>query len=195
MNKKFYLPATVALCGAWLWALVSARVADDPRVGVPVLLVLGVASLAAVRHVQLRRVALGATVQVACAITLALMMFTLWGQVLTGLPTITLPESLPRYLRLSPLFLTGPMVAVITALLFAYPLVVLLPRFHWLVPLLAAVLVGLLQYDFIMDPTERPLTRTLMALEVASLAILVPVLVGIVGRRIRGRAEGALEAV
>lgn len=195
MNKKFYFPAAMALCGAWVWALYSGPVADDPRFGIPVLIVLCVATLAAVRHVQVRRVDLGIAVQVMCAMTLALMMFTVWGQAIGGFPIFTLSESLPDAVRLSPLFLTGPLVTVVTALLFAYPLAVLLPRLHWLVPVLAALLVGLVQYDMMFDPAGRPLTRAVMSLELVSLAILGPVVVGYFGRRMQGKTDAALAAV
>jgi hypothetical protein len=188
MNKKFHLLATMALCGAWLWALVSGPVAADPRVGVPILLVLCAVTLMAVRHIHVRRIGLGTAGMVLCAITLALMIFTFWGRLLDSLVMPTLPESLPLGVRLSPLFFMGPFVAGVTALLFAYPLAVLLPRAHWLVPVLAAACVGWLQYEEIVDPAGRPLTRTLMTVELASLAILVPVVVGVVVRRMRGKA-------
>jgi hypothetical protein len=194
MNKKFHLPATMALCGAWVWALYSGRVADDPRFGVPVLLILGAATLAAVRTVHSRRVGLGTAAQMMCAMTLALMMFMVWGQAIVSFPMITLSDSLPDAVRLSPLFFTGPLVTVITALLFAYPLAVLLPRLHWLVPVLAAVLVGLVQYDIMFDPAGRLLTRAVMSLELVSLAILGPVVVGYFGRRMRGKAISLVTA-
>lgn len=186
MSTKFYSPATIALCGAWIWALFSDSVADDPRVAIPVSVALITATLVAARHVQVRQIDLGSAAQVMCAITLALVMFTFWGLAISSFPMITVPESFPEALRLLPLFLTGPLLAVLTALLFAYPLTVLLPRHHWLVPVLAALLVGLVQYDMMSDPDGRLLTRAVMSLEVASLAILGPVVVGFFGRRIRG---------
>ena len=187
MSRRFLLPATMALCGAWLWALVSGPVADHSRIGIPVLLVLSVATLVAVRHVHLRRIEIGTTAKILCVITLALMMFMVWGLLIGGFPMITLPESLPQAVRLSPLFFIGPAVAGMTALVFAYPLAVLLPRVHWLVPVLAAVCVGWLQYEAIVDPAGRPLTRAVMTLELVSLAILVPVVVGVIARRMQGR--------
>jgi hypothetical protein len=185
MNHKFYFPATMAFCGAWLWALVSGSVADDSRVGIPVLLLLCAATLVAVRHVHVRRIKIGTAGKILCVITLALMMFTFWGRMLESLVMPTLPESLPRGVRVSPLFFIGPIVAGVTALLFAYPLAVLLPRVYWLVPFLVAVCVTWLQYEAIFDPTGRPLTRTLMTLELASLAFLVPVVVGLIARPVR----------
>ena len=187
MKEKFHLPATMALCGAWLWALVSAPVADDPRVGIPVLLLLCAATLMALRHVHVRRIEIGGAGKIICAITLALMMFMVWGLLIGGFPMITLPDSLPKAVRLSPLFFIGPLVAGMTALVFAYPLAVLLPRVHWLVPVLAAVCVGWLQYEAIVDPAGRPLTRTVMTLELVSLALLVPVVVGLIAGRMQGR--------
>ena len=189
MNEKFHLPATTALCGAWVWALISERVVDDPRIGISVLLVLGAATLAAVRHVHVRRIEIGTIAKVLCVITTALMMFTFWGALLTSLSMPTLPASLPKGVRLAPLFFIGPVAAAITAVVFVYPLAVLLPRVHWLVPVLAAVLVVLLQYEFMVDPAERLLTRTLMTLELGSVAILVPVIVEPIARRTLQRMD------
>jgi len=176
MNRKFYFPATVALCGAWIWALVSERVADDLRVGIWMLVALAVVSFLALRYVQRERPVIGLASMVLCVVTLAFLMCTAWGLIVSSISAPVLPEWLPKALRLSPLFLVGPLAALAVGLLFAYPLAVLLPGMHWLVPLLAVASVSWIQYgDFTAEKTP-PLTLGLMVFELICLAIIVPVI-------------------
>ena len=59
MAKRCLVPAAMALCRACVWALVLGRVADDRSFHIPVLLVLGAATVAGVRHLQVQGVEIG----------------------------------------------------------------------------------------------------------------------------------------
>lgn len=190
MNKKFYPPVIMAFCAAWWWAMWSPTIASESRVGLVIVVVLATASFAAVRHIHRECVEIGLASAMLCVGTLALMMFTVWSSFITGIFLPVLPESIPAGLRFSTLFLSGLLAVAATAVLFVYPLAVLLPRFHWLAPVLAAGSVAIIQYESIIDQTTRPLTRSLMLFELGCLAVGVPLIVALFVGRIRRGATG-----
>ena len=162
------------LSAAWVW--VSWSVPVPEKMGLPsvLLVTLACTSYFALYCLARFRLKLAALPLAICTLTLALLMFSMWGSMIGQGPLLKFPATFPKEVKLSSLFLDAPIAAISVSVVFAYPLAVLLPRLYWLVPALAAAIIMSLQYTLLFDQANRTFIRSLVLYELACLLFLVP---------------------
>lgn len=161
--------------------LLSGSVADDPWIAVPVVVLLTLASFAAVQFAARTRVSVFAITAATCGVVLSLLIFTAWGILLNAyIPSFV--KSLPIPMRIGSLFVYAPITAMIVAGIFCYPLAILFPRRFLWVLLLAATFVFLVQ--FWPGRSSQSVGANLSTYVFACVALLLPFLVWIAVKRI-----------
>jgi hypothetical protein len=93
-----------------------------------------------------------------------------------------LPDQWPKFLKIGVFFLQGPFVALALGLILFYPLTELFPRYFWAIPVAAAVIVGIIQYEGVVDESGSMISRGLILFELACLILLVPIFIAIFRR-------------
>lgn len=165
-------------CTLWVWVLWSERFVGVAWISFAVIAAFFLVSCYALHRQVSRGLTLNSAAVVACGFTAALLMFTLWPTFIAVLTLPSLAPTLPSSIRLSALFFPGAASAAVMALLFAFPLALLLPRYYWSVPASAAAIVLAVQYGEIFNPSQNPsaFVRGVMLYEIVCLLALVPLL-------------------
>ena len=177
----------ITLCAGWirfLWVV-------NPDTNAPAFYgfggVLLVASGLALRRFTLAHVKLGWAIQALLVATLALLMFVAWGAVALQITVLALPQSWPVSVKLGFIFAGPVFAAAVTAALFYYPLNILFPRKHWLVPVTASTLVMLIQFDGLFAGTVDAPVNRFIVYETLCLTLLVPLFHWLLAAAIRPR--------
>ena len=192
MKQDFHIPMLVArhlfflvLPGAWFWFMwtqsaVFASLASS--VAFAFLIVVTVASLVVIYS---RNIRLSAFEKVVVSVGLAFVLFVIWGQTLSAVPLSLFPEDWPRLIWRIGLFLPALFSGIVASFILVVPLSLYLRSSHWVVPLLAAIPVVMLQLDAVFGESTRALTRSVVIFEILVLLLLVPCFVEIL-RRLAG---------
>jgi hypothetical protein len=179
--------AGIVLCMGWI-CLFAEFFARYPAALVAGFLGLyGVTLLLLHREVRAGR-QISATVRLLSMPIAATAVFTAWAMLLGHIEPWRWLQGAPQWFRLGHLFVIGPFVACLVAVLFTAPLSWLYERFHWLPVAGATMAVLALQWDSLISPATQGLTRAVLWSELASLAIMVPVLIHFMPPRHRREA-------
>jgi hypothetical protein len=128
-----------------------------------------------------------------CVITLVTLMFTIFAFLMSQLASHypSLPHAWPRYIKHTTLFIPGTVSALTTAFLFAYPLLVLLPRFYWLVTSIASAFFVLVRYNTYFSISTISIYEVIVLFDLTCLLIFVPILSKVMFPIIRRYLHGA----
>lgn len=173
-NNSLRTVAAIAICTAWQSMLWSREAGQYFWLVAGLVLALVGISGFWLRALAYSRLSLPWFGVAFCALTLTLLMFTVWSRLITYVVLPPFPHEWPKALRVIALFLLAPMLGVAVAAAFSYPLSILLPRTYWLIPVLAAALVAIIQFESLTGQATRPITRSLMLWELACLLFIVP---------------------
>lgn len=168
----------------WIWIMLDDFILAPWWLRYAVTSVMYVLTIFGIYRITRTGQRLHTLVLVPCTLALAVVMFTLWGTALS----IQLPEfpgDFPLPIRLSTMFIGGLLSSLVVALLFVYPLTVLMPRVFWLVPMITALFVAWNQLNGLIDPQTLNSTRYVMFYELLCLFLLVPLLIWFMSSRVR----------
>jgi hypothetical protein len=176
------LPIVLVLAG-WFWVLFLFGIFKQASpLAWPVFAVLYAASCIGLYRMNKAGRGLSAPALAMCAFIAVFVTFTLWGLTLGNIPLPSLPTEWPQFLKIGAFFLVAPLVALAVGLILFYPLTELFPKHFWAIPAAAAVVVGLIQYEGIVDASGSTISRELTLFELACLVLLVPIFIAIFRR-------------
>lgn len=186
MNQPTFLmrdlPTFLVLAG-WFWVLFLFDIFEPASpLALPAFAVLYAASCIGLYRMSKAGRGLSAPVLAMCAFIAVFATFTLWGLILGNISLPPLPDEWPKFLKITAFFLLGPVVALALGLILFYPLTKLFPKYFWAIPVTAAVIVGLIQYEGVVDERGSTISRGLILFELACLILLVPIFIDIFRR-------------
>ena len=161
------------LCTLWILVLTDADLAKSPGLAAFEFLSLYILTCAAVLRLKNTEEELHWSASTLVFVTSAVLIFTVWGLAVSQFGAWPVPETVPKELRLSLLFMNGPLAALALAAVLAFPLCNLFNRAFWAPPVLAFFMVFAFEFSLIVDPTSRQLTRWLTVEELLRI-LLIP---------------------
>ena len=176
------LPTFLMLAG-WFWVLFLFGIFEPASpLALPAFAVLYAASCIGLSRMNKGGRGLSAPALAMCAFIAVFVTFTLWGLILGNVPLPSLPDEWPKFLKIGAFFFLGPLVALALGLILFYPLTEIFPRYFWAIPVAAAVIVGLIQYEGMVDESGSTISRGLILFDLACLIFLVPIFIAIFRR-------------
>ncbi len=179
-SMKITIGATFLVLAGWFWVLFLFGIFEPASpFAWPAFAVLYIASCIGLDQMRKAGRMLSVPILAMCAFIAVFVTFTIWGMILGNISLPPLPDQWPKFLKIGVFFLQGPFVALALGLILFYPLTELFPRHFWTIPLAAAVIVGLIQYEGLIDASGSTISRGLILFELACLIFLVPIFISI----------------
>lgn len=175
---------SLALLTAWyaiIWIDARTERHEWAMFALPLVLVL---SWLGLRQVAKLSLDLPASIRWLAAPVFAWLIFVAWGTLL-GFVNLARLVPAPSTAALVLLFLSAPLAAIIAGCLFAYPLAVLYRRDAWWVTAVLCVPTLAMQFPGILQDGLRQVTFVLLAIELATLPLVLIGLAYLLGKRQR----------